>query len=238
MNRRALKRRVHHLLMHTGYKDLPAELSVYQVKPLINTLFPLLCSLDDTIRWHAISALGIATAGLAEANLEEARTVMRRYIWMLNDESGGIGWGIPEAMAESIVRSEVLAHEYLHLLISYALADGPERFQDGNFLELPRLQRGVLWGLLRVAPNYAETLACGGLAESLGYYLSSSDAHVVGLAVKICAALKLAPAYRAQIAPYLHTCTEFDYYHEGVIYRQSIAAAAEKALASSPEDRS
>eukprot|EP00362_Geleiidae_sp_MMETSP1317_P000447 CAMPEP_0201284794 /NCGR_PEP_ID=MMETSP1317-20130820/84991_1 /ASSEMBLY_ACC=CAM_ASM_000770 /TAXON_ID=187299 /ORGANISM="Undescribed Undescribed, Strain Undescribed" /LENGTH=71 /DNA_ID=CAMNT_0047606373 /DNA_START=1077 /DNA_END=1289 /DNA_ORIENTATION=- len=67
--------------------------------------------------------------------MEEARIVMRRMLWSMNDESGGIGWGVPEAMAEVMTCNKGLAEEYIHMLISYMREDGEELFQDGNFLE-------------------------------------------------------------------------------------------------------
>jgi len=45
-----------------------------------------------------------------------------------------------------------LAEEYLHMLVSYMREDGPKAFQDGNFIELPMLQRGLLWGIGRLIP--------------------------------------------------------------------------------------
>jgi hypothetical protein len=69
-------------------------------------------------------------------------------MWNLNDESGGIGWGSPEAMGEIVARSDRLAAEFAGILVSYA---DPE----GNYLEHEVLQRGVLWGLGRAAETRA-----------------------------------------------------------------------------------
>jgi len=41
-------------------------------------------------------------SNLTEKEMESARVIMRRLMWSLNDESGDIGWGAPEAMAEII----------------------------------------------------------------------------------------------------------------------------------------
>jgi len=64
-------------------------------------------------------------------------------MWSLNDESGGIGWGAPEAMAEIMSLHEQLAIEYSSILISYA---NP----DGNYIEHIELQKEVLRGLARL----------------------------------------------------------------------------------------
>ena len=97
---------------------------------------------------------GWLVPAIAEKELEAARIVMRRFLWSLNDESGGIGWGAPEAMAEIMCHSPVLRHEYLHMLISYMREDGENLFEDGNYLELPMLQRGLLWGIGRLCQEH------------------------------------------------------------------------------------
>ena len=60
--------------------------------------------------------MGASLARLADADMEAARIVMRRLLWSLNDESGGIGWGAPESMAEAMCRHQGLALEYAHML--------------------------------------------------------------------------------------------------------------------------
>lgn len=120
---------------------------------------------------------------MAEKDMEAARRVMRRLLWSLNDESGGIGWGAAEAMAEIMFHSAGLRHEYLHMLLSYTHEDGEEDFQDGNFLELPLLQRGVLWGVGRLCQGHYAEIKERLFDDDLLFYLSSPDEQVVGLAV-------------------------------------------------------
>ena len=86
---------------------------------------------------------------LAAKKMERARILMRRIMWNLNDESGGIGWGSPEAMGEILSKSPELAMEFKSILFSYL-------DPNGNFLEHEALQRGVLWGIgtyLEAAPQ-------------------------------------------------------------------------------------
>ena len=81
-------------------------------------LFSFLCHHDQKIKWRAVTAMGMVISNLAEKEMESARVIMRRLMWSLNDESGGIGWGAPEAMAEIIACHQGLAEEYTHILIS------------------------------------------------------------------------------------------------------------------------
>jgi len=62
----------------------------------------------------------------------------------MNDESGGIGWGSPEAMGEIMAGNQDLANEYHKILVSYIMP-------DGNFIENEMLQQGILWGIGRLA---------------------------------------------------------------------------------------
>lgn len=158
MNRLKLKNQIIELLRQDDLDEIRRQLHVLPETKLLNVLFSCLCHPLEIVRWHAVSGFGFIVPEIAERDMEGARTLMRRFLWMLNDESGGIGWGIPEAMAEVMFHSRTLGREYLHMLVSYTRDDGPELFQDGNFLELDMMQEGVLWGLCRIAPVYQDEL--------------------------------------------------------------------------------
>ena len=193
ITRTDLKKRVQRLLAEKNLNDIFLELSGYREEDLINPLFSSLCNSNEIVRWHAVSAFGIVVSQLAKRNLESARVIMRRFLWSLNDESGGIGWGAPEAMAEIMANHPVLADEYLHMLVSYIQEDGDELYQDGNFIELPMLQRGILWGLGRLAESYRERLIEAGVARELAKYLKSPDMIVFGLALWCYFQLRIMP---------------------------------------------
>ena len=108
--------------------------------------------------------------------MEAARVIMRRMIWNLNDESGGIGWGMPEAMGEVMAQHQGLAGEYAMMLLSYIR-------EDGNFLEHEPLQRGVLWGLGRLAQVWPELLKDA--TPHIHPFLSSENPALRGLAAWI-----------------------------------------------------
>ncbi|MBU1566399.1 MAG: HEAT repeat domain-containing protein [Proteobacteria bacterium] len=150
---------------------------------LLNPLFIALCNSQEQVRWHAVCGFGRIVPAMADNDPESARIVMRRFLWSLNDESGGIGWGAPEAMAEIMFHSTLLRQEYLHMLVSYMREDGVGTFQDGNYLELPLLQRGLLWGIGRLCQGHRTEMVARQLDDDIAAYLSSPDHHVVGLAI-------------------------------------------------------
>lgn len=153
------------------------QLLVLPARQAINSLFSALCRIDDKMKWRAVRAFGVLVARLAFQDLEFCRVIMRRHMWSLNDESGGIGWGAPEAMAEIIAQSDPLAAEYGHILVSYMR-------QDGNFLEHEMLQRGLLWGIGRVAETRPALLHAHHTDIYLLYYLDAKDFVVRGRAVR------------------------------------------------------
>lgn len=175
MSRRALKKKILMELLRSGDVDrVVAELRDLPGRGFLNPLRSALCS-DERARWHAISALGVLTAELAERDLESARVVMRTLMWNLTEESGGIAWGVPESMGEIIARHETLAAEWTPVLVSYMR-------EDGSFLEYEPLQRGVVWGVGRVAQVRPEQLHANEAGRYLLPYLESGDPVVRGLA--------------------------------------------------------
>ena len=54
--------------------------------------------------------------------LEDAKNVIRRFMWHMNEESGNIGWGIPEAFGEALAQSRPLADDFYRVLFSYVRA--------------------------------------------------------------------------------------------------------------------
>ena len=181
------------------------------------------------VRWHAVPCMGDAVARIAADDLEAARIILRRFLWSLNDESGGIGWGAPEAMAECLCRDERLAGEYAHMLVSYMREDGEELCQDGNFIEHPLLQRGVVWGVGRLAGCRRELLQQLGAGRDLGGYLEAEDPELRGLAALAAGRLReatlrpLLQGLRADTAP-------LSWYDEGALHQTTVGALVRDAL--------
>ncbi|MCD6184941.1 MAG: hypothetical protein J7K84_04015 [Deltaproteobacteria bacterium] len=140
---RKIKKKVSQLLCQDDFTEAVKEISALPAKKVINPLISSLCSIDKKIENRAAVAIGIVTAKLANNDIESARVIMRRLMWSLNDESGGIGWGAPVAMAEIMARNKMLADEYRKILISYS--------EPGkNYLEHEGLQKSVRCGLKRI----------------------------------------------------------------------------------------
>jgi DNA-binding GntR family transcriptional regulator len=95
MGNRERKAQIGTLLRRDDDPDALAAILAIPARQAVGPLFAFFYSGDDTIRWRAISAMGMVVSRLADRDMEAARVVMRRLMWNLNDESGGIGWGSP-----------------------------------------------------------------------------------------------------------------------------------------------
>lgn len=184
MSRAQLRNKISADLCTSSFTDLALLLAHYDEQQLLSPLFSFLCSADECLKWRAVSSLGIVVPSLATKDMEAGRVVMRRFLWSLNDESGGIGWGAPEAMAEIMCNHQGLREEYLHMLLSYMREDGDELCQDGNYLELPLLQQGLLWGVGRLCKECPEVMCDKGVIPDLLAYLESDDTTVMALALR------------------------------------------------------
>ena len=220
MGGRALKKHVGELLRHPDYRQSLEAISRLPARQVVNPLFSFLYNLEKPVKWRAVSCMGLVVADLAAIDLESARIVMRRFIWNLNDESGGIGWGSPEAMGDAMARSERLADEYAHMLVSYIRP-------AGNYLEHPELQKGLLWALGRLAhqrPNDVQEAAV-----YLSPFLESNDPEHRGLAAWTAGALKTASLLPA-VKRLAKDTALFTLYVDGRLHETTVGKWAVTAL--------
>ncbi|MBU0674808.1 MAG: HEAT repeat domain-containing protein [Proteobacteria bacterium] len=175
MRDRALKKELQNLLSDGAFPAVASLVDRISPAKALNPLISLLCSTDELLKFRAIEVLGQALQDIANQEMEDARVVMRRFMWMLNDESGGIGWGVPEAMAEAMCCHQQLAEEYAHILVA-------NMREEGNFLELEMLQRGLMWGLGRLAERRVNLMSKKNAGLYLPPYLNSPDPMVRGRA--------------------------------------------------------
>lgn len=220
MKGRILKQKVLDLLGSADFDFALEALCKMPPRQVINSLFSFLYSTNEQIRWRAITAMGAAVAILADEEMEPARIIMRRLMWNLNDESGGIGWGSPEAIGEILACHELLAKEYAPILISYAR-------KDGNYLELEMLQRGLLWGVARLS-QVRPYLVQDAVSHFLPY-LQSMDPAVRGLAAWLMGLLEAGDA-RTALEALTDDDAELCVYQNRKLINRCVKELAEEAL--------
>jgi hypothetical protein len=220
---RALKKEMVGLLSceTDGLETALAKIAALPARKAINPLIGLYCHSDARLRWRSITATGLLVARLADTELESARVIMRRLMWSLNDESGGIGWGAPEAMGEIMARHEILAGEYACILISYL-------DETGNYLELPALQEGALWGVGRLAEARSDLLTA--VPALLPPFLTAPSPAHRGLAAWTAGSLR-AYTLKPLIDPLKTDETPFAFYNGRDPVRRTVGQMAAKSLA-------
>lgn len=107
-------------------QPLPPECAAEGVSTLslVNPLFACLTE-GGTTAERAAFALGGVMARLYAESHEEAKNIVRRFMWHMNEESGNIGWGIPEAFGETLAQCPPLADTFRGVLLHYVY-DAPE----------------------------------------------------------------------------------------------------------------
>ena len=101
----------------------------------------------DEAKWRAVRALGAVLRAPQVVDRERAVDLLRRLAWALNDESGGVPFGAPEAMGEILAARPELQLEFLPILCSLVTEEAMS--QTGV------IERGALWALGRVGPPVA-----------------------------------------------------------------------------------
>lgn len=218
VSHRSLKAIVGKWLKSYDIDELMERLSEIPPRRSINSLISGFCHIDPAAAWMARVAAGRITARLAQTQIESARVIMRRFMWMLNDESGGIGWGVPEAMAEAMACSSRLADEYASMLCSYLQS-------DMNYLELPALQQGLLWGIARVAEIRPDLMRQTG--DALIGFLSSSDPEHRGYAALAAGRLGIG---KKEIAVLVDDHEDIVLFMDEKLVETTVSALAERAL--------
>lgn len=230
---RDLKRTLRDLLSVDGWAAGLSEFDDVPARRLIGPLFSLLLDPSETVRWRAVSVFGRTVARMAESpssgkgpgeGLEAARVVLRQCLWRLNEESGGVGWGVPEALGETLARHRRLASEFHRVLASFVREP---TCGEGNCLDHVPLRRGVYWALGRVAQAFPDLLARE--VPTLLAGLGEGDGACRGLAawgLGILRAGESAP----MLAALTSDPTEVELFVDGELRRTTAGSLASEAL--------
>jgi hypothetical protein len=198
------------------------ELAALDPAKLVGALFSALLNRDPLIGWRAVTAFGVAAARLAGRDAEQARVLLRRMMWSLNEESGAVGWGVPQAMGEILAVNPELAGQYHRILASYI----HEGEKEGNFLDHAPLRRGVYWGLARLAETNPGLVAPA--SADLAAALREPDPAARGLAALALGRIG-APGTLPALAGLAGDPARFDLYDGWDIVPKTVGELADQA---------
>lgn len=140
---------------------------------VLGRLVSLTYDADPAVAWAAVEAMGAAAAHIADSDPDFVRHHLRRLHWLLQEESGGICWYAPQAMAEIVARRPDLFADYVPIVVNLALETAEE--------DLEHFRAGMLWAVGRLGALAGDVAAdiVPGAVEALGH----PDPQVRGMAV-------------------------------------------------------
>lgn len=105
---------------------------------ILGWLISLSYDKENSMSWKAIKAMGhIAKAYVSVENIEPLKNTIRKLLWSMTEESGGIGWRAAELIAEIIYANPSLFEDIIPILWSYR--------EEESFLE------SVLRGMIKLS---------------------------------------------------------------------------------------
>jgi hypothetical protein len=159
-------------LLHRARYDEIAAVAVRQ-RRILGTLLSLTFDADPQIRWRAVEAMGIAAARIADDDPDYVREHLRRLYWLISEESGGVCWHAPEALAEIVRHRPLRFADYVPIIV----------FLIRNLAEedLDHFRAGVLWAIGRLGSLASEYI--DNVEGPVVVALDDPDPQVRGMAV-------------------------------------------------------
>jgi hypothetical protein len=128
--------------------DLQSVVSlVNENRRVLSHLIRMAYDKETLVGWRAIKAIGFAARSLMDTDYDFLRETIRKLLWSLSDESGGIGWAAPEILGEIVSADPDRFGDIIPLLV--------EVFD----IEEKVFRPGVMYALSRVAETAPEKIA-------------------------------------------------------------------------------
>ena len=206
-----MKEKIKKLLAEKRYDELIALSS--SGKSVFRMLISLTYDKKTLISWRAIEAVGLVSKEIARTRPELVRNTVGRLLWMIRDESGGIGWSSPEMLGE-IVRNN------------------PEQFADiapiiVSFLDEDMLSAGVLRAIGRIGGKDAELVRHS--APLILPYLHNPDPLLRGLAAWAIGRIGTEEVV-AELERLRSDGNKIIIYDEGELKEKTVGELAERAI--------
>ena len=121
--------------------DLDAVVSlIRENRKALSLLIRMAYDKETLVGWRAIKTVGLVAQALVEIDSEFLRITIRKLLWSLSDESGGIGWAAPELLGE-IVSSDPEGFADIIPLIAEVYDIEEETFRPGVVYALARVAK-------------------------------------------------------------------------------------------------
>lgn len=166
-----LKRTVNRLLATEHFEDIVAL--ALKDKGTLRRLIASAYDKEEVASWRAIEAMGLAARALSREKVEIVRDTVRRLLWSMGEESGGIGWSAAEMLGEIVAGSPDLFTDIVPIIWS--------------FKEELMFRAGVVWAMGRIALVRPDLVRF--IEPELPALLSDENPTVRGYAAWVCGIL-------------------------------------------------
>lgn len=215
-----MKKRLRELLVRPDFEAIVRI--ACEKRRTLGLLISSLYDADPLIGWRAVDAIGVVADRLAEDDPDYVREHLRRLYWLLSEESGGICWRAPEAMAEIVRRRPKLFDDYIPIIVGLIVELAEE--------DLGHLRAGTLWAMGRLGPLAGHHL--DDALPAITRALDHTEALTRGLAVWCLGRTGQIEPLAARPALLLDQGT-FQHYEDGVLQETSVGDQAQRAIGAS-----
>ena len=212
-----MKKRLRELLRHRDFDEL--LVMVGQKRRLLGTLIPFTFHPDPLVGWRAVEAMGVAACRIAEDDPDYVREHLRRLVWLLNDEPGGVCWRAPEAIAEIIRDRPELFSDFIPMVVFLILNLAEE--------DLDHFRPGILWAIGRLGGVAGDHVPAA--LPAITSALDHTDPQVRGMAVWCLGQVGQAKHLAGRL-DLLSDEGLVDLYEDGILNRTSVCHLVRRAL--------
>jgi hypothetical protein len=201
------KGRIRELLETMSFEEI-ADMALKD-KGVIRWLISLSYDKEDVISWRAIEAMGAVAYALSAGRgkgIEIIRDAIRRLLWSMREESGGIGWSAAEMLGE-IIRAN------------------PDEFSDiipivWSFREEEMFRAGVARAMWRIADVRTDLVRF--ISKDLAFLLTDENPSVRAYAL-LAAGTIGADKIVHEIKGLVNDIAEIKFYHNGILSSRTVA---------------
>jgi len=206
-----LKKDIIRLLKEKKYNEL-VRLSSSR-KKIISMLISLSYDKKSLISWQAIEAIGLITKDISRSDPEFVRNVVGRLLWMIRDESGGIGWSVPEILGEIVRNNPELCSDIASVIVSFHNEE--------------MLREGVLRAIGRIGKTNKEMAEYA--TSIILPYLNSPDKIIRGNAAWALGEIGKSEMLK-KLEPLRNDNETITFYEKGELREKTVGEIAEDAI--------
>ncbi|MFH1486777.1 MAG: DVU0298 family protein [Chloroflexota bacterium] len=172
------KKQINTILLQKDYRRLICLSK--EDKHVWRVLQSNLYNTDERLRYYSIEVIAVLLSRFWHSGgQEKVMDYVRRLIWSITDESGGIGWSAPQTIAEIVLAIPQLRVPFVNIMIGRAFNE-------------PILIKSGLWGIGRLGLKARPSVEL--FQDSVLASFSVNDPETLGLAAWASGEMRFRPS--------------------------------------------